>query len=123
MKKILVVDDEPLLREAYGFVLEASGYTVMLAEDGEAAIKLMHEKPDLILLDLLMPNIDGVEFLKRINIKNDFPDMIVIVFSNLSISSKVDEALKLGAHKHITKSDLSPKQVVEEVNAMLGIET
>jgi CheY-like chemotaxis protein len=122
MKKILVVDDEPLLREAYGFVLEASGYTVMLAEDGEAAIQLMHEKPDLILLDLLMPNIDGVEFLKRINVKNDFPDMIVIVFSNLSISSKVDEALKLGAHKHITKSDLSPKQVVEEVNAMLGIE-
>jgi CheY-like chemotaxis protein len=121
MKKVLVVDDEPMLREVYEMVLEGSGYEVVTAQNGFEAMDCLETAlPDLILLDLLMPGMNGLEFLMKTNIKTRFPQVKIIAFSNLSRTGQVEEALKLGAQKHFIKSSLSPAELLEEVEEVLG---
>ena len=116
MKSVLVVEDEQTLRDAYRFILQAGGYNVLTAQDGNEAIKIVKRiQPDLVLLDLLMPKADGLTFLKGVQATKKQPGMKVIVFSNLSEPDKIQEALRLGAINHIIKSDVSPKQILAAV--------
>lgn len=120
MKKILVVEDERLLSEAYALALKAAGYKVALAFDGQEAIEqIAKEVPDLILLDLLMPKLDGVGFLHRSGLKKKLPQVKIILFSNISSYGKIQEAMSLGVTKHIVKSSLTPKQLLLEVENIL----
>ena len=89
--KILVVEDERMLQEAYKHVLNFKGYDVSIAADGIEGLKqLAKRKPDVVLLDVLMPRLDGMGFLERADIKNAYPNTKVIACSNLSDRKTAD---------------------------------
>jgi DNA-binding response OmpR family regulator len=126
MRKLLIVEDEPILRETYQLILSTQPYLCDVASDGKEALELCKEKSyDLILLDLMMPIMDGVEFLEYYN-DLDGVKSKVIVLSNLSSGKEVDRALELGAEKNFVKSDLSPSQLIGlvryELDARIGQE-
>jgi CheY-like chemotaxis protein len=121
MAKILIVEDEKLLNEAYELVLSREGHKVSKAFNGEEALGLVDkEKPDLILLDLRMPKMDGVEFLKQLNPADKYPEMKIIVFSNYDEQKEIDKAFQHGATRYILKAWSSPKELVKVVKETLS---
>jgi CheY-like chemotaxis protein len=120
-KTILIVEDEPELAEVYKTLLTQSGYTVALAHNGEDALKNAHDhQPDLILLDLRMPVMDGVEFLKHYDLKKQHPEVKVIVFSNYDLQDEIDDAYRLGADRYVLKAWASPRELLQIVSDTLG---
>lgn len=116
MKTILVVEDEEILREAYKKILGQEGFDVLCAADGlEALSRLKERSPDLILLDMLMPHMDGLTFLEQANLQQDHPDTKVVAFSNLSSQEGLASMMRKGASRQLLKSSLSPKQLVAVV--------
>jgi CheY-like chemotaxis protein len=121
---ILIVEDEQALNEAYQMILKKSGYTVHAAYDGQEALEITAKlEPTLILLDLRMPRMDGIEFLQRYNLKDDHPAVKVIVFSNYDMQKEIDEAYKYGAERYILKAWASPKELLQVVENTLQSET
>lgn len=121
MQKILIVEDERALNEAYQFILKAAGYEVFVSFDGEEALKVTKElEPDLILLDLRMPRMNGIEFLKKYDLVKLHPKVKVIVFSNLDTQEEIDEAYGLGAERYMLKAWASPKELAELVRETLA---
>lgn len=115
-KSILIVEDEQALSEAYQIILKKEGYKVTVAYDGKEALELTESlEPNLILLDLRMPRVSGIEFLQEYNLIEKHPGVKVIVFSNLDTQSEIDEAYKLGAHKYMLKAWVSPKELARLV--------
>ena len=115
-KKILIVEDEQTLNEAYQMILSQEGYDVHVAYDGKEALeKCKAVEPDLILLDLRMPKMGGIEFLEAYELEKKHPKVKVIVFSNLDTQSEVDQAYQLGAHKYMLKAWASPKELSQLV--------
>lgn len=118
---VLIVEDEKMLQDAYRHVLTFKGYTAHVASNGlEALEQLQKVKPDIILLDVLMPQLDGIGFLKRADIKKTYPHTKVVACSNLSDAETREKMLSLGADRQVLKSDLSPSQLValiEELTA------
>lgn len=113
---VMVVEDEPGLRHAYKIVLEAHGYDVATASNGEQALEALHKhKPRLILLDMLMPKMDGLAFIHAANLKEDYPDIKVIAFSNLSHNARLEEMRALGVHEHVLKADINPRELADLV--------
>lgn len=110
MAKILIVEDEKMLADAFQMILEKSGHSVKVAYNGdEGLIAAASFKPDLILLDLLMPVKDGLGFLKDYDLKTTHPDVKVIIFSNLDMQKEAEEAFRLGASKYVLKAWATPK--------------
>lgn len=121
MSKILIVEDEKILMEAYTILLESQGYDLSTAVNGEDAYVLCKEQQfDLILLDLMMPVLDGVGFLKKTNPAKTMPHTKVIIMSNLSSGEALTEALQLGAHHHVVKSSLGPRELIAMVESHLA---
>jgi CheY-like chemotaxis protein len=119
-QNILIVEDERALNEAYQMILRSVGYRVEVAFDGKEALEKCAEfEPALILLDLRMPRMDGIEFLKHYHIKKDHPKVKVIVFSNYDMQKEIDEAYSLGAERYILKAWASPKELVQVVKNAL----
>jgi CheY-like chemotaxis protein len=119
VSRILIVEDYPSLQLQYQTVLKSEGYDVWTASDGEEALKLATEhKPDLILLDLLLPKQGGLEFLRIYDLKKH-PDVKVVVFSNMASLELYDEAQKLGATQYLIKANYTPKEVAGAVKAAL----
>ena len=119
---ILIVEDESDLNEAYKMILTKAGYTVITSFDGQEALEKVREhKPDLILLDLRMPRMDGIEFLHKANLRDSHPSTKVIVFSNYDMQKEIDEAYQLGAERYILKAWASPKELLQVVEEALGI--
>lgn len=118
--KILVVEDEKILNSAYKTILEKSGYTVEVACDGEEALKVLESyEPDIILLDLKMPKLDGLGFLKAYKETNPRKRSKIVLFSNYDLQKEIDEAYNLGADKYVLKAWASPKdllKIIEEVS-------
>jgi CheY-like chemotaxis protein len=122
MKKILIVEDETVLRDAYKMVLKFHGYTVSVASNGlEGLEALKKSAPDLILLDFFMPLMDGREFLRNFS-KADYPDTRIVMYTNFSESKTKAEMLELGAEKVVLKSALTPLDLVTLIEEMLGVE-
>lgn len=120
MAKILIIEDYPNIRKVYETVLTAEGHDVVTASEGKEALeKATAKQPDLILLDLLMPGVSGLDFLRAYNIP-EHPDTKVIVFSNLSSPELAKEAAELGASKYFTKSSLTPKELATAVKETLS---
>lgn len=120
MKKILIVEDEHILREAYRNILTQEGFSVTVAENGRKALaELDKSAPDVILLDILMPEMDGLAFLRAAGLPKKYPKVKVIAFSNLSDEQKLDDMVKLGVAVNILKSSLSPKQLVAAVRELV----
>ncbi len=119
---ILVVEDEPMLQEAYRHVLQFKGYSVHVASNGLEGLKqLAKVKPNIVLLDVLMPQLDGIGFLKRANIKQTYPKTKVVACTNLSDSETREKMLSLGADRQVLKSDLSPSQLVALIEELLAM--
>jgi len=116
--KILVVEDDTDLNNAYCIILEHSGHKVETAFDGKEALKKLKSfTPDLILLDLLMPVMGGLEFLQQCDLAKNSKDTKVLIFTNMENSPEVAAAYELGAHRCIIKSWTAPhnlSQIVED---------
>ena len=116
MDKILVVDDEKQIVRLLRAYLERSGYAVVTAEDGKTALsRFREEQPDLIILDLMLPQLDGIEVCKTIRRESDTP--IIMLTAKVEESDKI-LGLELGADDYVTKP-FSPREVVARVNAVL----
>jgi two-component system, OmpR family, response regulator VicR len=119
--RVLIVEDEHALNEAYQMILSQSGYIVDTAFDGQEALeKIQENEPDLILLDLRMPRVDGIEFLRHVKLLDEHPKVRVIVFSNYDMQKEIDEAYRLGAERYILKAWASPKELLQVVKDTLG---
>jgi DNA-binding response OmpR family regulator len=120
MKKILFVEDEPSLQKILGEALSKEGYQVIPALDGEIGLRLVKvKKPDLILLDLLLPKIDGFEVLKKVKEDEETKEIPVIVLTNLEGIGDVDKALERGATTYLVKENYSLEEVVEKIKKAL----
>ncbi len=121
MKKILLVEDDPFLIEIYTAKLENAGFSVDVVSDGDMVINKMKEiKPDLVVLDIVLPNIDGWEILREIKRNEEFKDVKIVILSNLSEKEDVEKGIKEGADKYLIKSHYEPSQVVEEIEEVLN---
>lgn len=121
MHKVLLVEDESRLREAYCLILAGQEWSVDVAADGRAALELVGKNQyDLILLDLLLPVLNGVAFLRKARLRENAPQTKVIIFSNLSMGDNFDEAMALGADRFVLKSDLTPTQLIKLVRVELS---
>jgi len=119
-KVVLLVEDEDFIREMYKFKLAKSGLTVIEAKDGKIALeKLAAGLPDIVLLDLMMPNVSGIEVLKSLSKNKIVPELPVIVLTNVMDSQIVAETKELGARDYIVKTDLTPSQVVEKIQPLI----
>ena len=116
MRKILLVEDDPTLREVYHLVRSTEPYEIIVASNGKEALdKCAQNKFDLILLDLMMPVLDGVGFLKEFVGERSAPPTKVIVLSNLSSGNELTQAMSYGVQKSVLKADLSPRQLLAAV--------
>lgn len=123
MKQILLVEDDSLLIDIYTTKLKEAGFSVEVAEDGEKCQIFLTEKNfDLLVLDIILPQINGWEILEKIKneklkIKND--NLKIVILSNLSQKEEVEKGLALGATKYLIKAHYTPGEVVEEIKQCL----
>ncbi|MDP3971234.1 MAG: response regulator [bacterium] len=115
-KRILIVDDEPLILKAYQEHLIGEGYDVSVAQDGQEGLKKAQDyKPDLILLDILMPKLNGIEVLQQLHADKELAKIPVIVLTNLVGGDSVNEAVKTGSLHYLIKSDHSLKEISSKI--------
>ncbi len=120
IKKILVVDDEELTTELAKTFLEKHGFAVLIATDGETALNLAYtEKPDLILLDVMLPNIDGFTVCKKLKEDDDFKDTPILLFTAKGLSSDMERGEEVGADEYIVKP-FSGKALVATIHKHLN---
>jgi len=119
-KRILVIEDDKFLRELIAQKLIKEGYETSEAVDGEEGIKkIKEEKPDLILLDLILPGIDGFEVLSRMREDSTTNSIPVIILSNLGQKEDVEKGLKLGAVDYLIKAHFTPGEIIEKIKTAL----
>ena len=120
-KKILIVEDEAPLAIALGNTLEQEGYTVLTAHDGEEGVRMaLANHPDLILADLKLPRIGGIDMIKQIRSDAWGEKAHVIILTNVSNPSTLEEAMKVGAFYYFVKSDSSMADIVKAIHAQLS---
>jgi DNA-binding response OmpR family regulator len=122
-KKILLIEDESMIREMYEMILSKKGYQVDSAEDGQQGITKLLQNPqdyNLILLDIMLPKLDGISVLKKIK-QSDSPikDIPVFLLTNLGQENLIKEAMSLGAVQYWIKSNIFPVDLVKEIDAFL----
>lgn len=121
MKNILFIEDEAALQKTFGDFLTAKGYGVISALDGELGVKLAEEKkPDLIVLDLVLPKMHGLEVLRSLKENDVTKDIPVIILTNLEGINEVEKALELGATTYLVKAQYSLEEVIEKIKKTLG---
>jgi len=120
MAKILLVEDDKFLVRAYKDGLERAGFEVLTAFDGQEGIeKMKSEKPDLVLLDLIMPVKNGFEVLGEVAMVDELRKIPIIILSNLSQESDLERGMALGATDYLVKADFSLESVIEKVKEHL----
>ena len=118
--KILIVEDDTELRSVYADAIAASGYTVVTAEDGEQGLALAKiEKPDLILLDIVMPKLPGFEVLKGIRADAETRDTIVIILSVIGEKGLIQKAMNMGANGYVVKGSSKPNEIIGKIQTFL----
>ena len=120
MKKILFIEDESALQKTFRDVLEKEGYQMISALDGESGLRLAKsQKPDLILLDLILPRKDGFEVLKELKEDETTKGIPVIVLTNLEDIESVEKAIELGATTYLVKAQYTLEEVIQKVKKAL----
>jgi two-component system, OmpR family, alkaline phosphatase synthesis response regulator PhoP len=120
-KKILVIEDEKILLELLEKRLTQEGYEIEIAENGvEGLEKIKQNKPDLILLDIVMPKMGGFEVMKELQKDKEFSQIPIIIISNSGQPVEIDLAQKLGARDWLIKTDFEPQEVIEKVINQIG---
>jgi CheY-like chemotaxis protein len=121
MKTILFIEDEAALQKTFGDLLRKEGYQMVSALDGEQGLKLSKEiKPDLILLDLILPKIHGFEVLRQLKADPQTKDIPIIILTNLEGINDIDKAIELGATTYLVKAQYSLEEVLEKIKKALG---
>jgi DNA-binding response OmpR family regulator len=120
MKSILLVEDDPFLIDIYTTKFKKAGFGVEMASNGEEGLRKLSEgKFDLLVLDIVLPQVDGWEVLRKIknqkSSSKNLKDLKVVVLSNLGQKGEVEKGLKLGATKYLIKAHYTPTEVVEEI--------
>jgi len=116
MAKIILAEDEKILADFLEKKLKNEGYEVKVARDGEEALKLLREeKPDLLLLDVIMPKKGGFEVLEEIRKDENLKDLNVIIISNSGQPVEINKAMELGVKDYIIKTEFDPLEVIEKV--------
>jgi len=121
MAKILVVEDDPLMSRMYQKIFTFEGYEVEMAGNGEEGLdKVRSSKPTLVLLDVMMPKMNGLQVLEKLKADPETKAIPVIMLTNLAGQQDAEAALAKGAIKYIVKSEYEPKQVVSMVKEILA---
>lgn len=121
MKKILFIEDESALQKTFGEILRQEGYEMISALDGEIGLRLAKsEKPDLILLDLILPRIHGFEVLKELKKDELTKEIPIIILTNLERAEDIQKALELGATTYLVKANYTLEEVLKKVKKALG---
>jgi DNA-binding response OmpR family regulator len=121
MPKIAVIEDDQTISQMYRFKFEAEGYTVQTAENGKLGLELVENmKPDIILLDLMMPEMGGDQMLEEMRSKSWGKDIKVIILTNMGEQELPDKVKELGVSGVILKADMTPRQVAELVKKQLA---
>lgn len=116
MKKILIIEDEKILVEMYKSKLEANNFEVISAFSSEEGIEILRkEKPDLVILDILLPKENGITFLEKIEKMKIISDVRIIVFSNYDDPETRKKAFKLGVEDYLIKTQFTPREFLEKV--------
>ena len=121
MTKIAIIEDDPVIAQMYRMKFEADGFKVEVASDGQHGVDLVHEfAPDVVLLDIQMPHMNGAEALASIRSEEWGKNIPVLILTNLGKEEAPAELQKLSVSSYIVKAELTPKQVVERVKETLG---
>lgn len=121
-KKVLVVEDDPHISKVYLIKLEQEGIEPVHASDGEEAVaKLKSEKPDLVMLDLMLPKKDGFWVMEEMSKDSTLSNIPVVVLSNLGQEQDKDRAYQLGAKEYMVKADNPIKDVIDKVKKQMGM--
>lgn len=121
--KVAIIEDEPFLASMYTTKFELEGFEVLRASNGEEGLKAIAEgKPDLILLDVIMPKVDGFEVLEKLRANPETATTAVILLTNLGQRTDIEKGLAMGATDYIIKANYTPAQVVAKVKQHLNIE-
>lgn len=119
-KKILVVEDDKFLRELIAQKIMKEGYDVIEAVDGEkGAESIKKEKPDLVLLDLILPGIDGFEVLAKMKSDPATNQIPVIILSNLGQKDDIEKGLEMGANDYLIKAHFTPGEIMEKISSVM----
>ncbi len=119
-EKILIIEDDFFIRELYNRQFVKDGYTVVTAEDGpDGLIKASQENPDLILLDIMLPKLNGLDLLRTLKSKPETKLIPVILLTNLGQESVIKEGFEYGAESYLIKSAYTPSQIIEEIKNFL----
>lgn len=120
MTRVLIVEDEEVLRDIYVLLFKMNQFDVYQAANGKIALQEMDRvKPNVIILDVLMPVMGGIEFLKLANLKKNYPNTKVLLLTNLSDPKTIAISQKLDAQKYLLKASVSPAELVQSVKDML----
>ncbi len=123
MKKILFIEDESTLQNTFKDVLRENGYEIISALDGEIGLKSAKSaKPDLIILDIILPKINGLDVLKSLKGDEETKDVPVIILTNLENIEDVNKSIELGASAYLVKAQYTMKDLVKKVKEALGDE-
>lgn len=120
-KKILIVEDDQIVANIYRNKFSVEGFQVEVALDGQSGMDMLNSfRPDAVVLDLMLPKMTGVDFMKQVRLQADFQQLPVIVFSNTYLTNMVQEAWKAGATKCLSKANCTPKQVIEVLRSTMN---
>src|SRR4030042_1796124 len=120
MKSILLIEDDPLLIDLYATKLREAEFEVEIAANGQEGLKKVKtKKPDLLILDIVLPAVNGWEILEEIKKIEGLQDLKIVIFSNFTSKEEVEKGLSLGAVKYLIKSHYTPSEVVREIKKIL----
>jgi DNA-binding response OmpR family regulator len=121
MKKVLIIEDDPVVAHVYRSRLEKEGFEVDVAPDGQAGYYQLYQmKPDALLLDLMLPKLNGIALLKKIRATREFEKLPVIVFTNAYVANMIHEAFTAGATGVYNKSSVTPRQIIDVIHTSTG---
>jgi DNA-binding response OmpR family regulator len=119
-KTVFLVEDDSFVSDIYSMKLNEEGFNVVLARNGMEALKKLEELvPDIILLDIIMPYVSGLEVLQKIKSKENLKKIPVILLTNVSEKEKIEEALGIGANDYLIKSHFTPSEVLAKINSFI----
>ncbi len=120
-KKILIIEDDAMIRSMYQTKLEQEGYIVMLADNGGQGLEMaLKEKPDLVILDVIMPQMDGFSVLREMRLADSLKKTPIILLTNLGTTEDRKKGEHYGATDYLVKADLTPAQISEKIKEYLS---
>ena len=119
-KKILLIEDDPMIVEMYKMRLEDEGFEVLITDRGSEALELAaKQKPEAILLDIILPEVDGFSILQNLKANTDTKDIAVLLLTNLGQESDQEKGRQFGADDYFVKSQHTPADIIQKVNSII----